>query len=320
MSLTWFYRLFNRWQPWQLAATFALVNLLIYTGAYLGTTESYVLELLGSRKTVGIFLLFSLLPAYLIYMTAFLWRRTDVTLEALTSLSTKAQRETVKDHMRRLPAFGVVIIIAAAAFGASQNLALLQAMFDSATANAVDVAMFIGNCVLWCVVGAMLSWRINVNRQVSYLGEKLTLDIYRLDQLQPLARLATIEILVVAGALAFLPLQSLDAKLDSENYLPGMTVGIPSAAILFLLPLWGAHRNIVATKSTRLAELRQRQDLIPRDQLSPLETVTAHIDRVKSIPNWPIDIQLITRIFFYVVIAPLAWVCAALVERVIDSL
>ena len=47
--------------------------------------------------------------------------------------------------------------------------------------------------------------------------------------------------------------------------------------------------------------------------------MTAHIDRVNSIPNWPIDVQLITRIFVYVVIAPLAWVCAALVEKMIES-
>ena len=119
--------------------------------------------------------------------------------------------------------------------------------------------------------------------------------------------------------MAFMPLQSLDASLDLDNYLPGMSVGIPAAASLFLLPLWGARRNIMGRKAERLAELYAEQDKVARTEIAQLEPLSAHIERVKGIPNWPIDVQLISRIFVYVVIAPLAWVCAALVEQVIES-
>lgn len=318
MSLLWIYTLSNRWRPWLPAVVFLLTSLLLYGSALALTNDSYILSLIGTRKVIGIFLLLSFLPAYLIFMMAFLWRRTEIVLAALKPLAKPATHQQLLSGLERLTVSGIIATAATTLFGASQNSYVVELLFNRDIPSPVDIAMFCGNCVLWFFAGLMLSWRINVNRQISALGADLNIDIYRLDKLQPLAQMATIEILVVAGAMAFLPLQSLDAKLDLDNYLPGISVGLPSAALLFVLPLWGAHKKIVATKTARLAELHKHLADTPREQLAPLETITAHIDRVKAIPNWPIDIRLVTRIFFYVVIAPLAWVCAALVEQLIE--
>lgn len=320
MSVLWIYNLFVRWQPWVAATSYTLLSLLIYGAAYAFSETSLIVDLIGRRKTIGIFLLLSFLPAYLIYMMTFLWRRTEQVLDALAPIAPQAAVEPVTDRLRNLSIPGCVVVIVAVLFGASQNGDVLLTLIWRGTFSAVDVAMFCGNCILWGAVGLILSWRIGVDREISKLGESVTLDIYRIDKLQPLAQLATIEILAIAGGLAFLPLQSLDAKLDLENYLPGISVGIPAAILVFLLPLWGAHKNILRTKAARITQLQQQLDTTPRDELPQLETITAHIDRVKGLPNWPIDVRLVTRIFFYVVIAPLAWVCAALVERLIDRL
>jgi hypothetical protein len=61
-------------------------------------------------------------------------------------------------------------------------------------------------------------------------------------------------------------------------------------------------------------------DETDRHDFATLETITAHIDRVRAMPNWPIDVQTVTRVFAYVIIPPLAWVGAALVENFINSL
>lgn len=296
-----------------------LASLVVYGGVSLYSEGGYVREAIGGRKSIGIFLLFSLLPAYLLFMMGLLWQRTELVLAELKPMAQTQAYNLVQERLHRLPLASVVVVLISALFGAWQNSYFIQSVINGEPIVGTDAAMFFGNCFLWAVVGLMLSWRFSVSRSISKMGESLNLDIYRLDKLQSLARLATTEILVVAGAMAFMPLQSLDASLDASNYLPGISVGIPAAVGLFLLPLWGAHRNIVDSKAVRLEELYAQQDDIPRIEIAELEPVTAHIDRVKSIPNWPIDVQLITRIFVYVVIAPLAWVCAALVEQVIDS-
>lgn len=319
MSLTWLYRISKR-SPLLLPCLLALVSLSIYGAVYVYSEGGYIREVIGFRKTAGIFLLFSLLPAYLIFMMGLLWRRTEVVLGELKPMAQPAIYAEVQTRLQHLPPVSVLFVVAGVIFGGWQNSYFIQGLIDGDPLAGIDVAMFVGNCWLWGVVGLMLCWRVRVSNGISKMGETLDLDIYRLDKLQPLARLATTEILVVAGALAFMPLQSLDASLDVANYLPGMTVGIPAAIILFLLPLWGAHQNIIKRKAERLAILYAQQDNISRDSIVELEPVAAHVDRVKSIPNWPIDVQLITRIFVYVVIAPLAWVCAALVEQMLESL
>lgn len=319
MSLTWLYRLSQR-NRLLLPCVLAVVSLSIYGVVYVFSEGGYIREVIGFRKTAGVFLLFSLLPAYLFFMMGLLWHSTEAVLVDLKPMAQPDVFAAVQNRLHHLPLVGVLAMLAGVAFGTWQNFYFINALISGSELAGIDVAMFFGNCLLWIVVGLMLCWRIGVSRSISKMGESLDLDIYRLDKLQPLGRLATTEFLVVGGAMAFMPLQSLDASIDAENYLPGMAVGIPAAILLFLLPLWGAHRNIMKRKSERLATLFAQQDHISKDNIAELEPVVAHIDRVKSIPNWPIDVKLITRIFVYVVIAPLAWVCAALVEQMLESL
>jgi len=306
-------------RPLLLPIALALFSFLAYFTIFRFSEGGYIQELISVRKTIGIFLLLSLLPSYLLFMMGFLWQRTELVLADLKPMAQPDLFAELEGRLYRLSGTAFVVLLVGVLFGASQNGYFLRRLFDGLEISSADAAMFFGNCILWAVVCLMLCWRVQVSIGISKLGESLDLDIYRLDKLRPLAWLATADFLVVAGALAFMPLQSLDASLDVENYLPGMIVGIPAALALFLLPLWGAHKNIVLRKAERLEQLYAKQDEIGRDNIEALEPIVAHIHRVDGIPNWPIDVQLVTRIFVYAVIAPLAWVCAALVEQLVDA-
>jgi hypothetical protein len=59
---------------------------------------------------------------------------------------------------------------------------------------------------------------------------------------------------------------------------------------------------------------------VPQNEVASLEAVLAHRDRVKSIHNWPLDLSFLARVAAYVVIPPVAWVAAALVENFVDSI
>lgn len=135
-----------------------------------------------------------------------------------------------------------------------------------------------------------------------------------------MARVATTDVLAVAGAMAFMPMQSLDAEFRFENYGAGLLVGVCSAISPFLLPLWGVRSNITKRKAARIAELRAQLAAVDRSDISQIEPISAHITRVEDMPTLPIDTQVVTRVIAYGIIPPLAWVAAALVENLIDSL
>ena len=320
MSLQWLFRFVDRTHLLLLPGLVLLVTAVTYFTMAWIVEGGQIRDAIGERQFAGTLALFSILPSYLLGMMTLQRRRTGQALAALESSHHMPALQQIRDRLGRLSRMGLFVVLVGIAFGAVQNLAFLQAMYQQVSLNLMDVAFVSGNCFLWGVVALILCWRLPVSVEISRLGGALKLDIYRLDKLKPLTRVATTDILVVAGAMAFMALQSLDAEFRIGNYNAGVLVGIPSAIVLFVLPLWGLHKNIKQSKTERLRSLRGRLDEVDRQNVAELETLTAHIDRVRSIPNWPVDLQTATRVFAYVIIPPLAWVGAALVENLVNGL
>ena len=103
------------------------------------------------------------------------------------------------------------------------------------------------------------------------------------------------------------------------NYEAGLIVGVPVGLILLFIPLSGIRTSIRAAKAERLAALDAELAAAERNDTVQLETILAHRDRIRGISNWGIDVGLIAKVLGYAVIAPLAWVGAALVENIVDS-
>ena len=319
MSLVWWFGFADRTHPLVLPGLLSLASCTIYVSLAVLTEGGQVRDALGDRQFAGTLALFCLLPGYLLGMTYILRRRTEQALDAFAALPGTTGTSLVRDRLESLTPITLLGGLVGMIFGSLQNLVFLGEMYQQVSLNLMDVAFISGNCVVWGVVALVLCWRLPLSFALSRLGRTVDLDIYRLDRLKPLARLAATDILVVAGAMVLMPLQSLDAEFRMGNYEAGMLVGIPSAVVLFVLPLWGLHENIKRTKAERLRALRSELDEVDRDDVSTLEALTAHIDRVRTMPNWPIDLQTVTRVFAYVIIPPLAWVGAALVENLVDN-
>jgi hypothetical protein len=152
------------------------------------------------------------------------------------------------------------------------------------------------------------------------LGEQVRIDLFRLDRLRPLARSGLADVLLVAGAVALSPLQSLDAEFRWYNYHFALIVAIPTAAFQLLWPLRRVHARIRAEKARRVAEADARLEAatdLPDDLLS-LETTLAHRDRLREQRTWLLSFAMLSRLVLYLIIPPLAWVAAAIVERLVD--
>lgn len=264
--------------------------------------------------------MFALLPPYLWLMAILMHHRAQEAVNALSPIADLQDTQRVLLRLNRVSLWGIPFVLFSLVFGAFQNELFITEMIAGADFEFIDIAFVCGNILLWFSVGLLLVWRLPVGFALSQFAHRLNLDIYRLDVLRPMARVATTDVLTVAGAMAFMPMQSLDAEFRIENYGAGLLVGVCSAIALFLLPLWGLRSNIAKRKAARVEELRAQLADVDRSDIRKLEPISAHIVRVEDTPSLPIDTQVVARVFAYVIIPPLAWVAAALVENLIDTL
>jgi len=96
-------------------------------------------------------------------------------------------------------------------------------------------------------------------------------------------------------------------------------VSIPSILALVLPPIWGLHTNMRSVIKARVAELQSEINNCDRSDFAQLALLTEHRETVRDFNSWPLDVALVGKVLFYVIIPPLAWVAAALVEQVVDG-
>ena len=272
--------------------------------------------LLSDRQAYGTAAMFAIHPIYFVGAMVFQARRAQTLASTLASTP---HIDAFRERIFKVPLWTPAVIVLGALLGAQQNIYLVRYIASTGERGMADVVFVIGNMLVWGVVGLLLTWRIRISLAPCRVGDALEIDLLDLSNTVPIRKLATTDVLIVMGALSFMALQSLDAQFRLVNYLWGMLAGVPSALILFLTPLWGLRRNIARQKAARLDVLGNELRGIPRDDTQHLELVSAHIDRVQQISSWPIDVRLVTRIVSYIIIPPLAWVGAALVEGYVQG-
>jgi hypothetical protein len=177
---------------------------------------------------------------------------------------------------------------------------------------------------LWLLIGVVLVVGFRASSGFRRLGEVVRFELFRLDRLKPLARSGLLDMLVIAGALAFTPLQSLDAEFRWYNYQFGLLVAGVAALLLVVWPLWPIHVRIRAEKSRRIAAIDAliagAGEATTRAETVELEALLSHRDRLVNLRAWLFSTDLVSRFLLYLIIPPLAWVGAAIVERVVDRI
>ena len=313
-------------QPWPVrlaARSHVLLAPLVWVAAYLGLFSAIVpgldfRELWWESATQlwGTVLVYALIPGYFLYVFVLQWRRAEEAIVSLRPLV--SEPDGLRDDVlaTRWPPLLAGVLIGAI-YGLSQYGGNLAAL-DASAYLTLDLALILGNVVTWIIIGWVLGWRLPISLALSRIGRDVAVDLYDPQALRPFARVAVLDVLVVMGAVALMPLQSIDAEFRLANYVPGLLVGVPAALLLFVVPLWGVHQRLRTVKGARILDLQQRINDCDRDDVARLETLVSHRDRVQSVHTWPLDLRLLSRALLYLVLPPLAWVAAALVENMVD--
>jgi hypothetical protein len=278
----------------------------------------------SSRQITGMALMLIGMPAYLIAMGIVARRRSLELVEQLRpllpapSVANDAQ-EAIRSALKQSWPIGTAIGLTMGLLNTNPIFALTESRVP-----AIDVSLSLGQLLLWCIIGLLLAQRTVTARAFSRLGEVVSFELFRLDRLRPLARAGTIDILVIAGALALSPLQSLDAEFRWYNYSFALAVAIPAAFFLLLWPLRTVHRRIREEKLQQLARVEASIDAVDRsdapDDIARFESLLAHRERLRRLRTWPLGTALMSRLVVYLIIPPLAWAGAAVVEMFVNRL
>jgi len=312
----WLIRVADRTHPLALPGVWVLLSLAV---SWLSIRGADAGSCCWANRTQmwGSALTYALISAYLLAAFTYLYRSHRDTVRALKS--DIADTASIDLALRDTP--GPVLVTAAVAgvlFGAMQFGEVLFSHADELRLLP-DATLIVGNTLLWMVAALLMVSRVRDAHAMRRLGRHIDIDLHNLGRLRPVGRAAIRDVLVVMGALAFMPLQSLDAEFRWVNYQTGLIFGMISAAVLFYLPVSGVHKGVRAAKLDRLSRLEDRIDATDAEDVATLEPLLAHRDRIAHLPTWPVDLSIVSRVGFYLIIPPLAWVGAAVVEMLVQG-
>jgi hypothetical protein len=182
----------------------------------------------------------------------------------------------------------------------------------------------IGQAILWTLVGLTLSYRLHTAFSYNKLGRSIRLDLLDVRKVASFAKNGVDDVLAIAILLALSTTQSLDAQFRFDNYAAAILIALPAAGFLFVLPMLSIHRRLVHARAEYVEELNSQiastsRELEP-DAIQKLELLMQHRDRASDILTWPLDWTIYSRLAFYVILPPIAWLGAAFVEFGLDRM
>ncbi|MEM8768065.1 MAG: hypothetical protein AAGE43_11500, partial [Pseudomonadota bacterium] len=179
--------------------------------------------------------------------------------------------------------------------------------------------------IIWIVMTALISSLMDIALLFRRLANSLPIDPLTARHLTPIGSVAVSTTLAIIGAQAAFTLMFIDPELHPVTFIPGFIGTTIPMVFIFLLPIWPAHRRLAMAKRAALfqadAELSalRRSGAEARNDYAALQPVLTYRREISSAPEWPFDTSVVGRLFLYLIIPPLTWVGAALIEILVDT-
>jgi hypothetical protein len=287
--------------------------------------DSFSANWTSSRQITGMALMFASLLGYLAGFFLYTSARSAEHVEQLRPLFSGPEAEALVASLNRLrPGRFWVATAVGVALGCFNidwtNLANLGRVPNWP----MDLSLVLGSMTVWIVAAQVIYSRAHDALLLSRLGRSFVeVDVFQPDRLGAFARVGILDFLLAMGALALTPLQALDAEFRYYNYSFAFAVVLPGSAFLLLAPMWGIHQRLLEVKARALAAIEADIAAASRGHdEQPLLHLNALVERrayLRSVHTWPMDLRAVSRVGFYLIIPPLAWIAAALVEMLVEN-
>lgn len=210
--------------------------------------------------------------------------------------------------------------------GTAHNVLLVSAEeLELAGSDLSTMLPILTTTLIWVVMATAISSLIDNALLFRRLALKVRIDPLNVRALTPFGAVAVSSTLALVGAQASFSLLTLGADTEYVTFVPGLiATGVPMV-LLFLLPVLPLHRRILEAKRlemdriSRDIESRQRSGVPDVDRYLALQPLLTYRREVGDAPEWPFDTSVMGRLALYLIIPPLTWVGAALIEILIDS-
>jgi len=280
----------------------------------------------GNRSAA---LFFSVIVAYIVPVFHYICERTVQAIDQigpdLPASAGPVDAIRARVHHKSRTWFVTVLTIGTAA-AVGHNLVLALDDVTRAGVSFAWLAMVFGTALTWIVMTLVIAALISNAVLMYRLACEVRLNPLAPDRLRPFASVAVLSTLAIVGAQAAFPIMFLDARIGAIVFLPGLIATVVPMIVLALLPIWPLHRRLKMAKQSTLAQLNQQIASFPLpaadapQPIGELLPLLGYRREVQALPEWPFDMRTLGRLALYLIIPPLTWVGAALIENVVNAM
>lgn len=276
-------------------------------------------------------LFFCVILAYIVPVFDFITRRTEEALDALAPQLTVSSETLAKirSGISEKPSTWLVI-------NASMGvlLWLLQSwllagsvatMGRTMTQSITMLSLVLGPLPVWLFMTCAIHALVDNARLFRALTRRIRIDPLDTRALTPFGSMAVSSTLAVIGSQAAFPILWLGPQTDPWTTIPGLIATTVPLLYLFLAPILPIH---VALRAEKHRELSRVQEEINAKRHASSESggsaseamapLLIYRREVAGSPEWPINLSLLARLGLYLIIVPLTWIGAALIEQIVD--
>ncbi len=296
----------------------------------------YILGTISRVEAIAVPAYFCLVVAYIIPASHYINDQTVTAFEGLKPILdlSDAKLEQIRSSLLSVPVRMQLQVLGIGIFAGGLHIyILLSATGDTpgvlSIHDARDRTLMAATVLIWVLLTTTISFLIrNVSIFARLARENTRVNLLDISSLSGFARISVYSTLLLVGALASFPVLLMEADTNYLAVLPGfLAITIPMIFI-FLVPLLPLRKRI---KDQKKLELNSIQDAINQlitegenlssnsEKLNTLQPLLEYRREINLVPEWPFDSPAIFRLFFYLIIPPLTWVGAALIERLVDT-
>jgi hypothetical protein len=275
----------------------------------------------------AIALFFACIVAYIVPVFHYVTQRAEVALIELANsglITPEQEVGLLKEVVQRSWRWVLSYFCVATLLWFLQSL-LLQGTFSNLVASSTaSYPGFVGAISAWlvwvlftCVVAAL----VEQARIFRRLALQVRVDVFDTQVLMPFGRFAASSTLVVIVAQAFLAIMWLGEATSAWTTIPPLIPTTGALIYLFLAPIWPIHKNLQIAKKLQLKTAQEQINELTRHQDQDVASLGALLSlrrEMTQLPEWPLDLGIVARLGLYLVIVPMTWIGAALIENVVD--
>lgn len=285
---------------------------------------------------IGLSLFFSLMIAYAITAASFVIDHCQKALDELRP-ELECSDQVFQDIRKSLGAASTLHLFFVATLGLGLGIShdlfmqgAVMSLLHWSIPSRIELGGSLGTILTWFVITHIISTFVRNAVTIARVGQDLAkIDLLNPQRLLPFGTIALMPALGIIGTQMLYPLLAIGDEFNMYAALPGFSISLASLVYLFIKPTWQIHKRLVEEKKSALFHIEadiskwqtanSQTPAMTIQGLATLQPLLSHRQYLVGLSEWPFNVSTLVRWGLYLIIPPLTWVGAALMENAIDQ-